>query len=395
VKRKMTVNLGRYIFKEFYGTKEVYEGGLLYATPVGLNYFWNFGSLALVLLLTQIVTGFMLALWYIPSIDLAFDSVEFIMREVRFGWLLRYLHANGASFFFIVVYIHVLRGLFFSSYTWPRQWVWYSGVIILLLLIATAFFGYVLPWGQMSYWAATVITSLTSIVPILGQNLLVFIWGGITIEQATLTRIYGLHFLLPFVILGLSGYHILVLHQFGSTNVLGIKTKDSLMFHPYFSVKDVFGILYLFLFYIMITFFYPNLLGHPDNYIPANPDVTPLHIVPEWYFLLFYGILRSVPSKIGGVFLLVSAILVILLLPIFSQPLIRSGYFRYGFIYLYIFFIGICVILSWSGGNPIAMPYYEICQLGTFCYFGFFGLLILYNSFEQLLWLKMYSNEDD
>jgi len=350
----------------------IYQYGLLYPTPSNLTYFWNFGSLAGLALGLQIVTGIVLTFWYVGSVNLAFYSVEFIMREVNFGWLIRYLHANGASFFFVVVYLHMGRGLFFGSYTYPREKLWMSGVIIFLVMIITAFLGYVLPWGQMSYWAATVITSLLSVLPWIGMPLLFYVWGGISIDQPTLTRVYGLHYLLPFVLLGLVILHILLLHENGSNNSLGMEKLDLISFHPYYTYKDLLGVLVSLFFFLWITFQYPNVLSHSDNYMLADPGVTPTHIVPEWYFLPFYAILRSVPNKAGGVCLLIGAILCILLLPLFVSPIQRSGLFRPFFKPSFIAFGFICLFLGWSGGNPIETPYYELCQLVTIFYFSYF-----------------------
>lgn len=344
----------------------------MYPTPVVLTYLWNFGSLAGLALVIQIVTGVALAMWYVASVDLAFASVEFIMREVHWGWLIRYLHANGASFFFVVVYVHMGRGMYYGSYTDPRQMVWYTGVVLFLLMIVTAFLGYVLPWGQMSYWAATVITSLLSVVPKVGNVLLQYVWGGISIDQPTLTRVYGLHFLLPFVLVAFVILHLIFLHQHGSNNVLGIRCPDTVTFHPYYTYKDLLGLVVALFFYLAVVVSCPNMLSHSDNYILADPGVTPTHIVPEWYFLPFYGILRSVPSKAGGVALLVTAIVLLFLLPIMSQPIIRSGLFRPVWVYGFEVFVSAWILLGWSGGNPIATPFYEICQLSTIIYFIFF-----------------------
>jgi len=272
----------------------IYESLFSYPAPVNLTYLWNFGIYALVCLTIQIITGLALAMHYAPNIDLAFISVEHIMRDVNYGWLLRYVHANGASMFFIVVYIHMFRGLYYGSFIAPRQMLWIVGVAILLCMIITAFMGYVLPWGQMSFWGATVITNLFSAVPFFGQDIVAWLWGGFSIDNATLNRFYSLHFFLPFVITGLSGIHIALLHITGSNNPLGISyAGDSNTFSPYYLVKDLYGIFWFLIFFGIFLFFAPNLLGHPDNYTPANPMVTPTHIVPEWYFLPFYAILRQ------------------------------------------------------------------------------------------------------
>lgn len=375
-------------FKLFYN---FYLYGLLYQTPINLSYLWNFGSLAGLFLFIQIFTGLALTFWYVNSVESAFFSVEFIMREVNNGWLLRYMHANGASFFFIVVYFHIGRNLYFSSFVYPREKLWVSGVLIFLLMIIIAFLGYVLPWGQMSYWAATVITSLLSVVPFVGKNLLFFVWGGISIDQPTLTRVYGLHFFLPFVLLGLVILHIIFLHEHGSTNIGGLFRLDLVFFHPYFTYKDFLGFnvaVYLFLF---IVCRYPNLLSHTDNYILANPGVTPTHIVPEWYFLPFYAILRSVPSKAGGVLLLLGAIFTLFVLPYFVKPLQQSGFFRPFFNEMFDSFIYVWFILGWSGGNPIETPFYEICQLATFCYFFYFLVyLTIVVYLENLIYIYQY-----
>jgi ubiquinol-cytochrome c reductase cytochrome b/c1 subunit len=264
--------------------------GAGYPAPRNLSYWWNFGSLAGIALVLQIMTGVVLAMTYVSHVDMAFDSVERIMRDVNFGWLLRYAHANGASMFFIVVFIHLFRGLYYGSYKSPRELLWMLGVVILLLMMATAFMGYVLPWGQMSFWAATVITNLFSAVPIFGETIVTWLWGGFSVDQPTLGRFYALHYLLPFVIVGVVVLHLAALHQHGSNNPLGIErksAKDTLPFHPYYSIKDLFGLGVFMIVFALLVFYWPNLLGHPDNYIPANPMQTPAHIVPEWYFLPF------------------------------------------------------------------------------------------------------------
>jgi len=353
----------------------LYNEFLNYPTPINLSYLWNFGSISLFSLLIQIVSGFLLSLWYVPSVNLAFDSVEYIMREVNYGWFIRYLHSNGASLFFFAVYVHMARGMYYGSYIYPREKVWYSGFIMFLLMIVTAFFGYVLPWGQMSYWAATVISSLITVIPGVGIDLLSFIWGGIAVEQPTLTRIFGFHFILPFVILSLVIVHLVFLHEHGSNNPLGIKSVDNVSFYPYFFVKDVLGIYIATFILLIFVFFYPNALSHPDNYIPANPSVTPLHIVPEWYFLPFYGILRSVPNKAGGAILVIFALLLLGFLPLISRPIFRSGCFRPLFQVIFWLFIADYILLGWSGSNPVATPYYEICQAATVFYFAWFIIL--------------------
>ena len=269
-----------------------------YPTPSNLNYMWSFGSLAGLCLIVQIATGIFLAMHYTPHVDLAFLSVEHIMRDVEGGWLLRYMHANGASMFFVVVYMHILRNLYYASYSSPRELVWCVGVVILLLMILTAFIGYVLPWGQMSFWGATVITSLASAIPLVGDSIVTWLWGGFSVDNATLNRFYSLHYLLPFIIAGASIVHLAALHQYGSNNPLGTNSwVDKISFYPYFYVKDLIGWVFFAIFFSVFVYFYPNFLGQPDNYIPANPMSTPAHIVPEWYFLWVYAILRSIPTN--------------------------------------------------------------------------------------------------
>ena len=354
-----------------------------YPTPSNLSYFWNFGSLAGFFLFLQICTGLFLAFWYIPDATEAYNSVNIIMTDVRFGFLARFLHANGASFFFLVVYLHMGRALFFCSYTFPREKIWYSGMIIFLLMILTAFLGYVLPWGQMSYWAATVISTLVSTVPIIGNNLLIFLWGGMSIDKPTLTRIYGLHFLLPFIVLACVILHIVFLHEKGSSNPISVGYSDYIPFNPYFSWKDIQGVNFcIFIFYILI-FFLPLLLGHSDNFIPGDALITPTHIVPEWYFLPFYGILRSVPSKVGGVLVLACALLTLFILPLWHDPFIKNIVFRPLFTrVMYLFYLN-WFILGWSGGQPVESPFYSVCQFSTLT---FFYILI------GMPWLEFYED---
>ena len=325
-----------------------------YPTPVNLSYMWSFGASAGICLVIQIVTGIFLAMHYTPHIDLAFNSVEHIMRDVNNGWLIRYLHANGASMFFIVVYAHIFRGLYYGSYIYPRGKLWCSGVIIFLLMMATAFMGYVLPWGQMSFWGATVITNLFSAIPFVGGSIVEWLWGGYSVDNATLNRFFSLHYLMPFLIAGLTIAHLSLLHTAGSNNPLGINTNvDSISFYPYFYVKDLFSILILIGVFSFFVFFYPNALGHADNYIPANPLVTPPHIVPEWYFLPFYAILRSIPDKLGGVAAMIGAILILLLLPLINTSEIRSTKFRPIFGFFYWFLVSDFLLLGWIGQQPV------------------------------------------
>ncbi|MBT5374581.1 MAG: cytochrome b/b6, partial [Rhodospirillaceae bacterium] len=289
-----------------------------YPTPRNLNYWWNFGSIAGIILVVMIITGIMLAMQYTAHVDMAFDSVERIMRDVNYGWLLRYLHMNGGSMFFLVVYIHIFRGLYYGSYKPPREILWWLGLLILLAMMATAFMGYVLPWGQMSFWGATVITNLFSAIPVVGESIVTWLWGGFSVANPTLNRFFALHYLMPFVIFALVFLHLVALHTVKSNNPLGVdikSKKDTIPFHPYYTVKDNAGLGVFFLVYLGFVFFAPNFFGEPDNYIPANPVVTPPHIVPEWYFLPFYAILRAVPDKLAGVLLMFGSIIVLFFLP--------------------------------------------------------------------------------
>ena len=358
-----------------------------YPTPINIHYAWNFGFLASMCLIIQILTGIFLAMHYTPHVDLAFASLEHIMRDVNYGWLLRYIHANGASMFFIVVYIHMFRGLYFGSYTKPRHFVWVIGVVILLIMILTAFIGYVLPWGQMSLWGATVITNLVSAVPLIGDSLVTWLWGGFSVDNATLNRFFSFHYLFPFIIAALSLIHLALLHQDGSGNPLGVNSSmDKIPMYPYFIIKDFFGIIIFLIFFSIFVYFYPNLLGHPDNYIEANPMVTPAHIVPEWYFLPFYAILRSIPHKLGGVMAMISAILVLVLLPWIHSTEIRSSRFRPIYRFAYYTILSCCLILGWIGGMPVEEPYVIIGQIASIYYFFYFLILLpSIGTFEKFL----------
>jgi ubiquinol-cytochrome c reductase cytochrome b subunit len=350
-----------------------------YQAPKNLNYMWNFGSLAGIALVIQLITGIVLAMHYTPHVTLAFDSVENIMRNVNYGWLIRYMHAVGASMFFIVVYIHIMRGLYYGSYKSPREILWFLGIIIFLAMMATAFMGYVLPWGQMSFWGATVITNLFSAFPIIGESIVTWLWGGFSVDNPTLNRFFALHFLLPFVIIGIVMVHIIALHKHGSNNPTGVDVKskkDTINFHPYYTVKDFFGFGVYFIIYAYFIFFAPNVLGHPDNYIPADPMVTPPHIVPEWYFLPFYAILRAIPDKLGGVLAMFSAILILFALPWLDNSKVRSAKFRPLFRKFYWLFIFDGLLLGYIGGKPAEEPYILIGQIAT-CYYFFHFLVIL------------------
>jgi quinol-cytochrome oxidoreductase complex cytochrome b subunit len=350
-----------------------------YPTPRNLSYWWNFGSLAGIMLVTMIVTGVVLAMHYTPHADYAFKSVERIMRDVNYGWLIRYLHMNGASMFFIVTFIHIFRGMYYGSYKAPRELLWMLGVVILLLMMATAFMGYVLPWGQMSFWGATVITNLFSAIPLVGENVVSWLWGGFAVENPTLNRFYSLHYLLPFLLVGVVVLHLVALHRFGSNNPLGIDTKgpqDTIPFHPYYTAKDSFGLGVFLIFYALIVFFAPNLFGEPDNYIPANPLATPPHIVPEWYFLPFYAILRAVPNKLGGVVLMFSSIAVLFILPWLDRSPVRSGRFRPIFKVFFWILVVDCVVLGVVGANPPEGNWILVGRIATIWYFLHFIIIL-------------------
>ena len=364
-----------------------------YPTPKNLSYWWNFGSLAGICLVLQIVTGIVLAMHYVPHETLAFTSVEHIMRDVNYGWLLRYAHANGASMFFVVVYVHIFRGLYFGSYKSPRELLWWLGIIILLLMMATAFMGYVLPWGQMSFWGATVITNLFSAIPIIGEHIVTWLWGGFAVGNPTLNRFFSLHYLLPFVIVGVVMLHLVALHQHGSNNPLGIDRKgpqDSIPFHPYYTVKDMFGLVIFMIVFAALIFYAPNLLGEPDNYIPANRLVTPAHIVPEWYFLPFYAILRSVPdllfipAKLAGVLCMFGAIILLFFLPWLDTSKVRSARFRPIFKQFYYILMIDVLALLWVGGQPPEGMALIIGRVATLYYFVHFLIILpLVGKFEK------------
>ena len=360
--------------------------GAGYPVPRNLNYAWNFGVLAGFALVVQIVTGIVLAMHYAPNTGVAFDSVEHIMRDVNYGWLLRYTHANGASFFFIVVYAHIFRGLYFGSYKPPREVVWLLGVVIFLLMMATAFMGYVLVWGQMSFWGATVITNLFSAIPIVGEPIHTWLLGGFAPDNAALNRFFSLHYLLPFVIAGVIILHIWALHIPGSSNPTGVEVKgpqDTIPFHPYFTAKDGFGLCIYLLIFMGFVFFLPNSLGHPDNYIPANPLSTPSHIVPEWYFWPFYGILRAftvnflwVPAKLWGVAAMFSAILLLFFMPWLDTSPVRSSRYRPMMKQLFWVLILDVLVLGYCGGKPAAEPFVRISQFAAAYYFLHFLVIV-------------------
>ncbi|MBF5094779.1 cytochrome b [Azospirillum sp. INR13] len=350
-----------------------------YPMPRNVNYLWAFGAIAGIMLVIMIATGLFLAMQYSSHTSLAFDSVERIMRDVNYGWLIRYVHANGASMFFIAVYIHMFRGLYYGSYKAPREILWILGVIIFLVMMGTAFMGYVLPWGQMSFWGATVITNLFSAFPIVGDPIVTLLWGGFSVDNPTLNRFFALHFLLPFVLLGLVILHTAALHVCGSNNPLGIDPKgpqDTVPFNPYVTVKDGFAVVIFLIIYASFVFFMPNYMGHPDNYIPANPLVTPAHIVPEWYFLPFYAMLRAIPDKLGGVLAMFGSIALLAFLPWLDRSKVRSCKFRP--IYRQFFWILAldALVLGYAGAMPAEGAWLIIARIGTAYYFFHFLVLL-------------------
>ena len=357
--------------------------------PKNLSYWWSFGSIAGIALVVQILSGLFLSMHYVANTQMAFNSVEHIMRDVNYGWLIRYIHAVGASMFFVALYAHITRGLYYGSYKAPREILWWIGIVIFLLTMATAFMGYVLPWGQMSFWGATVITNLFSAIPVVGESIVAWLWGGYSVDNPTLNRFFSLHFLLPFLIVGVVLIHLVSLHTVGSNNPTGvqIKTKkDIIPFHPYFTIKDMVGFVAFFLIFGYFLFFYPNSLGHPDNYIPANPMVTPAHIVPEWYFLPFYAILRAVPDKLGGVLMMFGAIALLFALPFLDRSKVVSGAYRPLFKKVFYLFIINFVFLGWLGKSPAEGWYIWASRFATFYYYAYF-LVILPNlpKFEKTL----------
>nr|BAA78467.1 cytochrome b [Brevitrygon imbricata] len=342
--------------------------------PTNISTWWNFGSLLGLCLIIQILTGLFLAMHYTADISSAFSSVAHICRDVNYGWLIRNTHANGASMFFICVYLHIARGFYYGSYLYKETWN--IGVVLLVLLMATAFVGYVLPWGQMSFWGATVITNLLSALPYIGDMLVQWIWGGFSVDNATLTRFFTFHFLLPFVIVALTMVHLLFLHETGSNNPIGLDSNmDKIPFHPYYSYKDLLGFFMLLLLIILLALFMPNLLGDTENFIPANPLVTPPHIKPEWYFLFAYAILRSIPNKLGGVLALAFSILILLLVPMLHTSKQRSLIFRPITQILFWLLVANTIILTWIGGQPVEQPFIIIGQIASITYFAFFLIL--------------------
>ena len=364
-----------------------------YPTPRNFNYWWNFGALAMFILVVMILTGLMLAMQFTANVDVAFDSVQRIVRDVNYGWLLRSLHANGGSFFFLIVYVHLFRGMYYGSFKGPRELLWMLGVLILLLMMATAFMGYVLPWGQLSFWAATVITNLFTAIPLIGDAVTTWLWGGFAVDNPTLNRFYALHFLLPFVIVGVVILHIIALHVVGSNNPLGIEPKgpqDTIPFHPYYTIKDSFGLSVFVLIYAAVVFFAPDFFQEPENNIPANPLVTPAEIVPEWYFLPFFAILRSVPdiwfieAKLAGVIALFGSIFVLFVLPWLDTSKVRSAKFRPIYKQFFWLLVADSVVLGWVGSQPAEGTALLIGRFSTLYYFVHFLVIIpLISRFER------------
>jgi ubiquinol-cytochrome c reductase cytochrome b/c1 subunit len=350
-----------------------------FPTPRNFNYFWNFGAIATVMLVLMIVTGIVLAMNYTPNVTMAFDSVERIMRDVPSGWMIRYMHMTGASFFFAAVYVHIFRGLYYGSYKAPRELLWILGVVILLLMMATAFMGYVLPWGQMSFWGATVITNLFSAIPVVGESIVTWLWGGFAVDNPTLNRFFALHYLLPFIIVAVVALHVVALHVHGSNNPLGIDPKgpqDTVPFHPYYTMKDGFGVICFLIVYAIFVFFMPNALGEAVNYVPANPLVTPNEIVPEWYLLPFYAILRAVPDKLGGVLAMFGAIAVLFVVPWLDTSRVRSCTFRPIYKWFVFVLVADVIVLGICGAHPPEGWYVPVSRVGTIYYFFHFLVLL-------------------
>jgi ubiquinol-cytochrome c reductase cytochrome b/c1 subunit len=357
----------------------VHSSFVAYPTPRNLNYWWTFGAILSMMLAVQIITGVILAMHYTPHVDMAFNSVEGIVRDVNYGWLLRNMHAAGASMFFIAVYVHMFRGLYYGSYKAPREVLWILGVIIYLLMMATGFMGYVLPWGQMSFWGATVITNLFSAIPYVGESIVTLLWGGYSVGNPTLNRFFSLHYLLPFVIAGVVVLHIWALHVAGQNNPAGVEPKtekDTVPFTPYATIKDGFGMACFLIFFAWFIFYMPNFLGDAENYIQANPGVTPAHIVPEWYYLPFYAILRSIPNKLGGVVGMFGAILVLAFLPWLDSAKTRSSRYRPLAKQFFWIFVVVCILLGWLGSKPAEGVYTIVSRILTFCYFAYFLIVL-------------------
>jgi len=381
----------------------MHDSAVSYPVPRNLNYFWTFGGILMLMLVSQIITGIVLVMHYTPHVDYAFQSVEHIMRDVNYGWLMRYAHSNGASMFFVAVYIHIFRGMYYGSYKAPRELLWILGVVIFLLMMATAFMGYVLPWGQMSFWGATVITNLFSAIPIVGESIVTWLWGGYSVDNPTLNRFFALHYLLPFMIFGVVILHVWALHHVGQNNPSGVEVKnyakDTVPFTPYATVKDLFAMVCFLMVFAWFVFFHPNFLGHADNYIPADPLKTPAHIVPEWYFLPFYGILRAVPDKLGGVLAMFASIALLAFLPWLDTSKVKSGAYRPAFKIFFWVFVVVCLFLGYAGSQPtdkavltlggrVVLDMVGFGQILTIYYFAHFLVILpLLGLFEKPLLL--------
>nr|ATF28628.1 cytochrome b [Peuceptyelus minutus] len=353
-------------------------------TPINISSLWNFGSLLGMCLIIQVMTGIFLSMHYTANINMAFFSVSHICRDVNFGWLMRIMHANMASLFFMCIYIHIGRGIYYGSFKFMKTWL--SGIILLFMVMATAFLGYVLPWGQMSFWGATVITNLLSAIPYIGTMLVKWIWGGFAVENATLTRFFSLHFMVPFIIMAMSTLHIFFLHQTGSNNPLGLQSNmDKIPFHPYFSIKDLMGFMIILMMFMMLNLMEPYMLGDPDNFLPANSLVTPIHIKPEWYFLFAYAILRSIPNKLGGVIALVMSILILLIIPFLQKSKFRGMSFYPLSQFLFWMMVSTTMLLTWIGARPVEEPFINIGMTLTILYFSFFFIEPLSNKFWDKL----------
>ncbi|WP_022698852.1 cytochrome b [Euryhalocaulis caribicus] len=350
-----------------------------FPTPKNLNYWYTFGGILSLILVVQIVTGIVLAMHYVAHVDYAFESVQRIRRDVPWGWMIQYIHANGASMFFLAVYLHMFRGLYYGSYKAPREILWILGVVIFLLMMATAFMGYVLPWGQMSYWGAVVITNLFGALPIIGETITTWLWGGFSVDNPTLNRFFSLHYLLPFAIAGVVALHVWALHVPGNNNPTGVSVKsgkDTVPFHPYYTVKDGFALLLFFILFAVFVFYMPDILGHADNYIPADPLVTPSHIVPEWYFLPFYAILRAIPDKLMGVLAMFASIGVLFILPWLDTSRVRSMRYRPVMRWFFLIFVGACLLLGYCGGQNPEGWVLHASRLATVYYFAYFLLIL-------------------
>jgi ubiquinol-cytochrome c reductase cytochrome b subunit len=381
--------LSNLIFVDF-AVKKLYSYLIYYPSPMNLNYFWNFGFMSGIFLVIQFISGIFLSMFYTPEVDHAFSSVQHIMRDINYGWLIRYMHSNGASFFFIMVYIHILRGMYYGSYQKPRMLAWFTGVIIYILMMGTAFLGYVLPWGQMSYWAATVITNFLTVIPYFGKDIVYWVWGGYAINNSTLNRFFSLHYLLPFIIAVLSIYHIFQLHKAGSSNPLGIRSSklDKINFYPFFLVKDLFGIFIALIFFSIFVFFFPEVLGHSDNYINANPLVTPAHIVPEWYFLPMYGILRSISSKTYGIILMFLSLIILFTLPLLDKELIKNKNYKPFNRIMFWMFVFNFIFLGYLGGQLPVTPYIELGLICSHIHLLYFIFFIVVSSINSNLYLN-------